>query len=862
MTTTVLNQPGAKYLKDYQKPDHQIPNVELFFNLDDHQTLLRSKLWVKRDNREISQLTLDSQVQQVQSVAIDGQALSDTSYKHVDEKLVIDVDLDEFLLEIESVVDPANNTSLEGLYKSSGVFCTQCEAEGFRKITPFLDRPDILSVYTVTIFADKQQYPFLLSNGNHLDSGEITEGEELVSWVKWHDPHPKPSYLFALVAGDFDCLTDNFETISGRNIELQLFVDKGNLHLSQHAMDSLKKSMAWDEQKYGLEYDLDKYMVVAVDFFNMGAMENKGLNVFNSKYVLADELTATDSDYHGVEAVIAHEYFHNWTGNRVTCRDWFQLSLKEGLTVFRDQQFSADMGSEVLERIKHANIIRTMQFAEDAGPMAHPIRPQKVIEMNNFYTVTVYDKGAEVIRMLHSLLGEEGFRRGMDLYFERHDGQAVTCDDFVSAMADANKRNLSKFSNWYRQAGTPVVQVMEELTDGKLNIELTQSIPTRPKEEQTLALLLPVKYELLAKEDGRSLARGTLSFEQAQQEFEIPCAEPAHLVLFENFSAPVKVERSLTLNDRIFMAKNASDPFCRWDLVQSVWTDVIKQSDVEPALIEGLSQLLLEILRDESLDMAVKAELLCQPSFDAVAQTFQHVDVEQIIKGKERIVKQFAVNNRAVLEGYLAKLNDIPNGYESTRVAKRRLKQVLMGYLGQIEDESIGELLMTRLRASTNMTETISAIDAIRVHSLPLLQNCLEQLEQEFAGNVLVLDKILSTIAKVNSQQVYDLMQQWSEHSSFSIKNPNRVRALYGAFVMANPEQFHHASGKGYEFLTDLLTQLDPVNPQVAARMVTPLLAWQRYDQHRQDLMQACLARLAKLELSKDLFEKVNSALA
>ena len=862
MTANEPVLPTAKFLKDYTKPEYLIPTVELFFNLDDHQTLVRSKLSIDRVSPSSRELVLNAAVNKINWIRVNGKELSSHDYLYEKEILSFELDQEHAVVEIESVIDPANNTSLEGLYKSAGAFCTQCEAEGFRKITPFLDRPDVLSVYTVTIYADQAQYPYLLSNGNDIERGEFQEGDDKVSWVKWHDPHPKPCYLFALVAGDFDCLYDEFNTRSGRSVSLELYVDKGNLHLSQHAMDSLKKSMQWDEKRYSLEYDLDKYMIVAVDSFNMGAMENKGLNVFNSKYVLADNATATDDDYHGVEAVIAHEYFHNWTGNRVTCRDWFQLSLKEGLTVFRDQQFSADMGSEVLERIKHANIIRTMQFAEDAGPMAHPIRPQKVIEMNNFYTVTVYDKGAEVIRMLHSLLGEQGFCAGMALYFERHDGQAVTCDDFVAAMADANKLDLTQFKNWYQQAGTPVVTVKEQLLNGQMQVEVGQSIPTRPDDERVLPLQIPIKYELLAKADGRSLIRGTWSFSEQRQKFVVPCAEPAHLVLFENFSAPVKVERELSLEDRIFMATHASDPFCRWDLVQSIWLDVIQSDQNQEAGIHRLSQLLADILEEDGLDMAVKAELMAKPQFDALAQGYQQVNVEQILQSKTKIEAYFVSNCRNMIETGLAELEKIDNGYTPELVARRRLKQVLLSYLAVQQDQKTEAFLSRCFDHSPNMTEKVATLHAMRAQSIDMLNSALQSLEQEFSGNVLVLDKILSAVARVADDSVYDLMHQWSQHSDFTITNPNRVRALYGAFAMANPEQFHHASGRGYEFLTDFLIKFDKINPQVAARMVTPLLAWRRYDAHRQALMQSQLRRLSQQELSKDLFEKVSSALA
>jgi aminopeptidase N len=848
----------AKYLKDYQVPDFLIPETELFFNLDDQQTLVRSKLLIQRNGDHNRPLLLDSQVKQVISVLING---NEANFNVEQEHLKIDTDLSDFELEIEVVVDPINNTALEGLYKSAGVFCTQCEAESFRRITPYLDRPDVLSVFTVTIFADAELYPHMLSNGNLIDSGLMAEDDDSnkqIRWVKWNDPHPKPSYLFALVAGDFDLLTDEFITNSGKKVDLELFVDKGNLHLGHHAMASLIKSMEWDEQRYGLEYDLDKYMVVAVDFFNMGAMENKGLNVFNSKYVLADLNTATDPDYHGIEAVIGHEYFHNWTGNRVTCRDWFQLSLKEGLTVFRDQQFSADMGSEVLERISHANIMRTMQFAEDAGPMAHPIRPEKVIEMNNFYTVTVYDKGAEVIRMMHSLLGESGFRAGMDLYFERHDGNAVTCDDFVAAMADANTTDLTQFQNWYSQAGTPNVVVSEKQTPTGIELTLSQSLPTRPANEQNRPLVIPVKYELLANDNGQSIERGTVIFNQSEQIFTFNSSESATLVLFENFSAPVKVQRQLSQQQLIHIVKYATDEFCRWDSMQSLW---LQQFTGESDCKQSLVALLEYVLLSNDIEASIKAELLAIPSYNSIAETFDVIDPAHILEIKADIIQQVTNSLYSSLVTLLSELNDIAGEYTQDNVAKRRLKHVLLTYLSYSLNTDVEGIIQQVYTRSTNMTEKSSALEAARIYSVDLLEELLSNMDKKFSDNVLVFDKMTAVIAKLPSESVYEKMEMWSLHKSFSDKNPNRVRSLYGAFVMHNPEQFHDVTGKGYQFLTELLKKMDQLNPQLASRMISPLLSWKRYEPVRQELMKEQLMELNGMALSKDLYEKVSSAL-
>lgn len=859
MTELNSSKPQAKYLTDYQPSAFQIPDVNLTFNLDDNNTLVLAKYRVTQVDTNATQLVLDSQVVEVLSIKLDGELLAEGQWRLEHSKLYIEINKADFELQIESRVDPANNKALEGLYKAAGVFCTQCEAEGFRKITPFLDRPDVLSVYTVTIFAPKDQYPSLLSNGNLIESGQIEEQGELIHWATWQDPHPKPCYLFALVAGDFDQLNDTYTTGSGREVRLEIYVDKGNLSRSHHAMASLKKSMAWDEEVYGLEYDLDIYMIVAVDFFNMGAMENKGLNIFNSKYVLANEETATDTDYHGVEAVIAHEYFHNWTGNRVTCRDWFQLSLKEGLTVFRDQQFSADMGSEVLERIKHANVMRTHQFSEDAGPMAHPIRPQKVIEMNNFYTVTVYDKGAEVIRMLHSLLGKDGFRKGMDCYFERHDGQAVTCDDFVAAMADANGTDLSVFKNWYLQAGTPRVQVQMCQCDGKLTVTLSQSIPTREAIETPIELMIPVRYELLNKHTGSSIKRGTWTLDRKEKVFELAITEPVELVLFENFSAPVHVDYPQTNEQLLFVAKYAADPFCRWDVIQKLWANEIRSGLTESAAI---SEFVGVVLDDEGLDTAIKAELLAIPSFDSVAQHYHIVDVEQILSGIQGISQAIASAHCQKITECLSGLGNIATGYTVKNVAQRRLKAILLGYLARSRSAQTLDLIEATFNKAPNMTEKMAALEAARIVDTALLQRLLKQMDADYPNNTLVLDKMLSLIGRVESEQVYELIKQWQEHRDFDDSNPNRIRALFGAFIMGNHQQYHAKSGKGYQFLVDLLLRIDQFNPQVAARMIVPLLSFARFDDHRAKLMKDALKQLSDNSISADLFEKVTAALS
>ena len=851
-------QVQAKYRKDYKEPEFLIPTTSLLLELDSKKTKVTATLQVRRNGQHEEPLILDSEVESVESVFVNGKPLASDDVKIGANQVVLFTTENEFELVIISIINPSENTALEGLYLSGGAYCTQCEAEGFRRITPFLDRPDVLSTFTVTIKCNGGEFNHVLSNGN-LIKREVEESTGM-TFTTWHDPHPKPSYLFAMVAGNFDVLTDTFMTCSGRKVDLEIYVDKGNLHLADHAMSSLKKSMKWDEEKYGLEYDLDVYMIVAVDFFNMGAMENKGLNIFNSKYVLADERTATDTDYHGVEAVIAHEYFHNWTGNRVTCRDWFQLSLKEGLTVFRDQQFSADMGTPVIERISHAKIIRTMQFAQDSGPMAHPIRPDKVIEMNNFYTVTVYDKGAEVIRMMHTLLGEDGFRKGMDLYFNRHDGQAVTCDDFVSAMADANHQDLSRFSRWYSQSGTPQIEVDEVAEAERHLVTFRQSIYGRSDAYQ--ALTIPIKYEVLEKGTGNSIEAGTFILEEHEATLEILSGVPVAVVLFEDFSAPVKVKREMSLENMKVIAESASDDFCRWDMVQSLWQLAVKKKTASAAT-KVLIEVLTKIINNDSMSAAVKAELLKLPSFDSLAEAYETVDVDEILSNRKAIASQLANETSGVLTKIVERLNSITNGYDKELIGQRSLKSSVLLLLAYSDDkETVTSTVQTSFNNAANMTERIMALQAAQVIGQAVLTPLLGKLYTEFKGEVLVFDKICQLVGSTEQDTVYSMMEEWSHCSEFDRKNPNRMRSLYGAFVMRNPVQFHHESGRGYEFLGRLLVEIDEFNPQLAARLIDPLLAFKQFDSNRSSKMQEVLESLASTKLSKDLFEKVQASLA
>ncbi|MDA8621782.1 aminopeptidase N [Psychrosphaera sp.] len=855
MENSATSHPTAKFRNDYQAPDFLITSTNLDIDLNDNETVVTSILEVMRNGTHKSDLVLNSEVLSVAKVLIDDVLLDNSDYIVKDGTLEIRVDKDQFTLSVESIVDPSNNKQLEGLYKSEGVFCTQCEAEGFRKITPYLDRPDVLSVFTVSITADAS-YPNVLANGNLISKEHNKVTGRVTS--TWHDPFPKPSYLFAMVAGDFDLLEDKFTTRSGREIALELYVDKGNLHLSHHAMNSLKKSMEWDEIKYDLEYDLDNYMVVAVDFFNMGAMENKGLNIFNSKYVLADSKTATDTDYHGIESVIAHEYFHNWTGNRVTCRDWFQLSLKEGLTVYRDQQFSADMGSAVLERISHANVMRTMQFAEDAGPMTHPIRPEKVIEMNNFYTVTVYDKGAEVIRMMNTLLTNEGFKKGIDLYFKRHDGQAVTCDDFVNAMSDANNKDLSQFSRWYSQSGTPVVNVTEQHRETQLTVSLEQSIYNR--NDDYAALTIPVKYELLSVATGQSVERGLIEFNKHKQDFTFKIPEPVDVVLFEDFSAPVKVDRKLDMSSIERIIRHASDQFCRWDMLQTLWKMALNDnsdSDIKAKLVS----VLCGVINDSTVNDAVKAEMLTIPSFQTLADSMDTINVDEILSLRSAIAGEVSESMANALFSIIESIGEIDDNYNSNNAASRSLRQSVLKLIAYKPSEKITSKIKSLFENSTNMTDKMAAIQSSLIADKALCDELLDCLYKDFPGQVLVFDKILQIVASRNDDLVYEAMELWSKKPEFVRTNPNRMRSLYGAFVMRNPSGFHNKSGKGYEFLKDLLLEIDAFNPQLAARLVDPLMSFKRFESSRAQLMKEALQDLQNNSLSNDLFEKVEAAL-
>ncbi|MFQ3250627.1 MAG: aminopeptidase N [Glaciecola sp.] len=856
---------------DYQAPQYLINTVDLVIELDANKTIVTSTLNFEKspstNNCEVLDLALDGENLSLISIQLDGKDLS--AYKVDDGKLIIDSraisNLTNFTLLIKNSIDPSNNATLEGLYLSNGAYCTQCEAEGFRKITYFLDRPDILSVYTVTIIADASTFPHVLSNGNLIEDKNLGQGKKL---VKWHDPFKKPCYLFALVAGDFDKLSDTFTTMSGREIQLELFVDKGKLSQGGHALASLKKAMKWDEEVYGLEYDLDIYMVVAVDFFNMGAMENKGLNVFNSKYVLADSNTATDDDFFNIESIIGHEYFHNWTGNRVTCRDWFQLSLKEGLTVFRDQQFSADMFSYLATRINQVKVMREHQFAEDAGPMSHPIRPDEVIEMNNFYTVTVYDKGAEVIRMMHTLLTADGFRRGMDLYFERHDGQAVTCDDFVNAMQDANDVDLTHFKLWYSQSGTPQVNVEKTSSKDQNKFVFKQVTEPTSGQSEKHALYIPIKMECIDDSDGSKIDIGlnndTFVLDADCAELSVPTNDCVP-VLLSDFSSPVNLTYPYELEDLVLIMTHSSSDYAKWDASQAFYTALIlKVYKDEQADISTLVWNKLEAALTQANDnFELLNEMLSVPSIETLTQSLKLSEPLKLSKARSSFLADM---QNKLADFLLNTLNEIPvrqYDYTKTQVNERRLSSAILQLLSYSKSELVSKDLEARFYKADNMTDKLNTLKAAQICSVDLFEKLMLSFEEEYSENAVVMDKWFALHASTSCHDILAKLTLLASHKQFNIKNPNKVRSLVGSFSFYNTDGFHALDGSGYQFLADYLIELDKINPQIASRLVTPLIQFKKYSTVHQDLMKMQLNRLlARNELSKDVYEKVSKSLA
>jgi aminopeptidase N len=871
------------YLKDYRPPAYLVDVVDLHVELDPVRTRVRSRLEI-RANPALTgppgDLLLDGRQLTLLQVSLDGRELTTGEYRLTDESMMVPGVPEFFSLETLVEINPDANTALEGLYRASGIFCTQCEAQGFRKITFFPDRPDVMARFTTTLVAERECAPVLLANGNLVDSGGLSDRRHFVTFA---DPFPKPSYLFAMVAGPLVDVADQFTTMSGRDVDLQLFVEERNRYKCEHAMASLKNAMRWDEETYGLEYDLDEYKIVAVDDFNMGAMENKGLNVFNSKYVLASPDTATDTDYQGIEGVIGHEYFHNWTGNRVTCRDWFQLSLKEGLTVFRDQEFSADMGSRAVKRITDVRLLRNVQFPEDAGPMAHPVRPESYIEINNFYTATVYNKGAEVIRMYQTLLGVEGFRRGLDLYLDRHDGQAVTTDDFLAAMADANGADLDQFRLWYSQSGTPVVDVkgVYDEQSGEFRLQFHQSCPETPGQPHKQPFLIPLHIGLLGP-DGKDLplqlvgsepspgATQILKIMATDQEFvfvNMPCRPVPSLL--RNFSAPIKIRYPYSRQDLAFLFAHDSDAFNRWEAGQRLATEVMLEmlaATVDNDRLQVPRDFLAAFraaLTDRKADPALLALALSLPAETELAEAMTIADPGAVHAVRQGLRTALARELHREFTTVMIAMQD-HDLYTLTPLAigRRSLKNLCLGYLAQLAEADIQHICFDQFIDASNMTDRMAALTCLVHNHLPKWEEALEAFYHQFDGDPLVIDKWFSLQATSPHPDTLFRVSELMDHPAFSMRNPNRVRALIGTFAHGNPALFHDLSGAGYTFVTERVIELDKINPQVAARLVAPLSRWRRFDHDRQLLMKQQLERLrSQHNLSNDVGEIVEKSL-
>lgn len=889
------------YLKDYRPPAYTIETTNLNFDLYEDHVYVISKLLLKSnpsaDVEKTGSLQLHGQLLVLEKLLINGEELNEEQYLLDEESLTI-ADLDsllgsgvhEFRLECHTRIEAQNNTALEGLYKSKKMFCTQCEAEGFRRITYYLDRPDVMSKFTTTVAANKAKYPVLLSNGNKIASGSVNEFPER-HWVTWEDPFKKPSYLFALVAGDLVSLDDNFTTSSGRNIELQIFVEEKDIDKCDHAMLSLKNSMGWDEDVYGREYDLDIFMIVAVDDFNMGAMENKGLNVFNTSCVLANPKTTTDFSFQRVEAVVAHEYFHNWSGNRVTCRDWFQLSLKEGFTVYRDSEFSADMGSREVKRIEDVAFLQTVQFAEDGGPMAHSVRPDSYMEISNFYTVTIYEKGAEVVRMINLILGAENFRAGSDLYFERHDGQAVTTEDFVKAMEDASGIDLKQFRNWYYQAGTPVVTVEDsyDATSKQYTLSVKQSCPDTPGQTNKKPFFIPLRIGLLGgdgKEFPLHLAEDfhgaeetdrVLALLEKEQKFvfeNIECAPVPSLL--RGFSAPVRLRYNYSREDLLFLMVHDSDGFNRWNasqllainLFDDLQANLVEEKSLTfpESLADAYTGVLNSTLADPELDKAMVAQLLSLPATGFLIERSDVADVERIHEVREFLLDGLS-QRLAPLFLKVYETNKSAGEYsaDASSVARRSLKNLALSYLMRGKESSAIGLCRTQFNEATNMTDQAAGLrcllNSTAEEVVEIKRNALDSFYQQWNHEPLVVDQWFVVQAVCQLSGSLKRVKELLKHPSFDIRNPNKVRSLIGAFCGQNHIGFHDSSGEGYEFLAEQVLVLDQLNPQIASRLLIPLTRWRKFDVKRQALMQAQLQRIKSQDnLSKDLYEVVEKS--
>ena len=845
--------------EDYRPPDWLVPDIELAFDLDPQATRVRAKLIVERNGTHDRPLRLDGDGIVPVRVAVDGE---DSEWRM--DGSALDISLTGQKATVETVVEinPAANTRLMGLYASGEILCTQCEAEGFRRVTFFPDRPDVLSKYRVRMEANRGQFPVLLTNGNPVASGESDDGRH---WAEWEDPFPKPCYLFALVAGDLKANRDSFTTMSGRTVELGIWVREADLAKTAHAMASLKQAMAWDERVYGREYDLDLFNIVAVSDFNMGAMENKGLNIFNSAYILADPDTATDTDFDNIARVVAHEYFHNWSGDRVTCRDWFQLSLKEGFTVYRDQCFSADIGSPAVRRIDDVRTLRAFQFQEDSGPLAHPVRPDSYIEISNFYTATVYNKGAELIGMMHSLLGPEKFRAGTDLYFDRHDGEAATCDDFVQALEDASGADLSHLKLWYSQAGTPRVTARLEQAGGRVVLHLGQSVPPTPGQPVKQPMAIPLRTALIGEASGAEIAPERLILlDQAETKVTFEdIAEPALLSINRGFSAPVNVDVERRDGELEKLAATDTDPFARYEAIQELmmrW--LVAEADGGAPDLGPVVRAVADTLRSNALDSAYKAEAILPPNESMIGDRMALVDPDAIHAAREKL--RSAIGRAMLGELANAQRPSGLSGDDVSREAKgaRRLRTVALGLLAAGDPAQGAELAKAQFDSADNMTDRQGALTVLASLEAEQRDQALRAFYERFEDDPLVIDKWFAVQASAQRADALAQVEALAKHPQFNPSNPNRLRSLAGAFGM-NQWVFHDSSGRGYRFLADLILAADRLNPQVAARLLPPLGRWRRFEEQRAALMRAELERIAAAEgLSKDVYEQASKSLA
>ncbi|MGH1403155.1 MAG: aminopeptidase N [Alphaproteobacteria bacterium] len=855
--------PQTIYLKDYKPFPFSINEMDLNFDIHTGYTVVTAKASYTRTND--GDLFLYGEDLEILSIQIDGKGFE--SYEVSDKGMTIAGPLPpKFTLEIQTKIYPEDNTRLEGLYNSGGTYCTQCEAEGFRRITFYPDRPDVLTTYTVRIEADKS-HPVLLSNGNLINQGEVKEGRHFTTW---HDPHPKPCYLFALVAGDLTQIHDTFTTCSGRTVDLYIYVRAGDENQCAHAMDSLKRSMKWDEEVYGLEYDLDIFNIVAVSDFNMGAMENKSLNIFNTALVLAHQDTATDQDFMRVEGVIAHEYFHNWSGNRVTCRDWFQLSLKEGLTVFRDQEFSADTHSKTVQRIDDVTHLRKFQFTEDASPLAHPIRPDNYIEINNFYTMTVYEKGAEVIRMMRTILGNENYRKGTDLYFKRHDGQAVTCDDFVQAMQDASGIDLSQFKLWYSQAGTPEVHFKGEYDqDAKsYTVTLSQDIPDTAGQSDKAPMSIPFTIGLLGADGEELCDEQALMLQSETQSFVIKdIAQKPTPSLLRRFSAPVKLNGNLTAEDLGFLMVRDTDGFNRWECGQVYALNTINEilsgkQDCSSAFISAYGTLLEQALLPDT-DKAFSARALTLPDVGYIAQHHELADPPAIYNVRSALISDILLTHEDLVQN-LYDENRTSSDFSVTAQAMgmRALQNCALSLLSYADADEIGPRAYSQYEQANNMTDRVAALKVLADSNTEERDKAFSEFYTRFKDYPLVIDKWFSLQAMATRDGLIGHLRDLKSHPDFNIKNPNRVRSLFSAFAMNNPLHFHNADGSGYAFLRDAVVELNDINPQIAARLLTPMRGWAAYSADRQDMIKDALSEILKIKnIAPDVFEIASKSL-